>query len=111
MSRLASILLAISHAKGGAILVDEIENGLHYSVQTDVWKAIASTARTFNTQVFATTHSSEMIDAAHKAFMDETEYDFRYHRLDRSQKTGEIKVVTYDQETLDAAIEMNMERR
>ena len=45
----------------GLIFIDEIENGIHYSVQKDVWNAIGKLARDLDIQVFATTHSLEMI--------------------------------------------------
>lgn len=110
IDRIASLVLAIGSASGGVVLIDEIENGLHYSVLTDVWKAIALAAREFDVQIFATTHSLEMISAAHRAFSEETVYDFRLHRLDR-KPTGEISSVTFDQEHLETAEEMNLEVR
>lgn len=109
MSRLLSLILHISNAPHGVVLVDEIENGLHYTVLPKVWQAIAKAARLFNTQVFATTHSLECIVAAHEAFSKGSVYDFRLHRLDRVE--DEIRVVTYDQETLTAAFEVGLEVR
>ena len=109
IGRLLSIILAIANAKGGTILIDEIENGLHYSVLTDVWKAIADAARRVDVQIFATTHSQECIRAAHEAFENTEQYDFRYHRLE--QVKDEIRAVTYDQETLATSDEMNLEMR
>lgn len=109
MVRLASLVLHISNAPNGVVLIDEIENGLHCSVLPKVWRAVGEVARRFNTQVFATTHSLECIVAAHKAFLESGIYDFRLHRLERVDET--IRVVTYDQETLEAAIEMGLEVR
>ena len=109
MARLASLVLAIGNAPNGVVLVDEIENGLHHTILPQVWKAIWRVARQFNTQIFATTHSLECIKAAHKTFSQTEQYDFRLHRLERVNKT--LRVVTYDQETLEAAIEMNLEVR
>jgi AAA15 family ATPase/GTPase len=109
IGRLLSIILAIANAKGGTILIDEIENGLHYSVLTDVWKAIADASRRADTQIFATTHSLECIKAAHEAFDSSEKYDFRYHRLERVN--DEIRAVTYDQENLAISDEMNLEMR
>jgi hypothetical protein len=109
LNRLSSLICAIAYSQNGLVLVDEIENGLHYSVLKDVWKAIGRAAREFNTQIFATTHSWECIVAAHQAF-SEGEYDFRYHRLDRT-KEGGIRAVTYTSEVLQAAIEANFEVR
>ncbi|MBD2129222.1 AAA family ATPase [Microcoleus sp. ZQ-A2] len=109
IGRLLSIILAIANAKGGTILIDEIENGLHYSVMTEVWKAIADAARRADTQIFATTHSLECIKAAHETFDSSEKYDFRYHRLERVN--DEIRAFTYDRETLATSDEMNLEMR
>jgi len=109
MVRLASLILAIGDAQNGVVLLDEIENGLHHSVLSKVWRVIGEAARKFNTQVFATTHSLECIKAAHKAFVESAFYDFRLHRLERTKET--IRALTYDQETLEAAIETGLEVR
>jgi hypothetical protein len=106
--RLASLVLHIGNAANGVVLVDEIENGLHHSILPKVWQALGEVARQFNTQVFATTHSLECIVAAHKAFRSR-QYDFRLHRLERADET--IRAVTYDRETLEAAIETGLEVR
>jgi hypothetical protein len=107
--RLLSILLAITTAAGGKVLIDEVENGLHYSVLTKVWQAIAHAARQANAQVFATTHSYECIVAAHEAFTAHGPYDLRLFRLDRIGE--EIKVAAYDKDVLGYATEMNHEVR
>ncbi|MGH9849371.1 MAG: AAA family ATPase [Blastocatellia bacterium] len=91
------------------ILIDEIENGVHHSALTDVWKGIAAIAATENLQVFATTHSWECIQAAHTAFDSSNPDEFRLHRLE--QIKGEIKTVTYDEESIDAALRFEMEVR
>ena len=109
MVRLASLAINIGNAPNGVVLVDEIENGLHHSILPKVWQAIGEVARQFNTQIFATTHSLECIIAAHKAFSESRHYDFRLHRLEYSR--GTIRAVTYDQESLEAAIETGLEVR
>ena len=109
MGRLLSLGLAIAEAKDGIALVDEFENGLHYSVQVDIWKAAAASARKYNVQLFATTHSEECIRAAYKAFKGEDEPDFRIHRLE--WLNGAIRAVTYDEETFEAALEAGLEVR
>jgi hypothetical protein len=110
MVRLADLAVNIGNAPNGVVLVDEIENGLHYSVIRKVWKAIALAARQSpNTQVFATTHSWECIKAAHEAFASEETYDFRLHRL--GWLKGEIKAVTYSQGALAASLKHGMEVR
>ncbi len=100
--RLLSLTAAIANAPGGAVLVDEIENGLHHSAMVKVWRAVGAAARRFNTQVFATTHSRECIEAAHRAFSDTPKYDFRLHRLESVK--GDIRAVSYAKESLEAAL-------
>jgi len=62
-SRLVAILLAITAAERGVVLIDEIENGFYYKTLPQIWRAIAALASEFKCQVFATTHSKECLDA------------------------------------------------
>ena len=104
-----SWLLSIKTRRNGTVLIDEFENGLHYGVLMDAWKAVSTAARDSNVQVFATTHSWECVKAAQHAFAESDEDDFRLHRLER--RDGEVVAVTYDQEQLESAIELNFEVR
>jgi len=108
MVRLASIVLAIASAPGGVVLVDEVENGLHYSVMEKVWRAIGEAAQSQDVQIFATTHSFECIGAACDAFA-ETPGHFRLFRLERGQER--IVSVEYDIETARTALVHGMEVR
>ncbi len=63
VNRLFGIALSLVHAKDGILLVDEIENGIHYSVQADLWRLVFEMASRLNAQVFATTHSYDCIRA------------------------------------------------
>lgn len=108
-TRLLRLYSEILVAKSKIILIDEIENGIHYKAMPKVWKGIATIAREEDLQVFATTHSYECIRSAHQAFSSETQYDLALHRLER---TGDdVKAVTYDKTTLETSIEMNLEVR
>jgi len=66
LTRLFHIGLAMANASGGILLIDEFENGLHWEVQKELWKALFRAADKFRVQVFATTHSSDCI----RAFID-----------------------------------------
>ena len=109
MGRLLSILLAIHESPGGVVLVDEVENGLHYSAMKPVWGAIAIAARDFNVQVISTTHSWECLRAAHEALVDSAEYDLTVHRLDR--RDGQIESLALDRRMVQKALEAGMELR
>lgn len=67
VNRLFGIILSLCNAKNGVVLIDEIENGLHYSVQTSIWKTIVRLARDLNVQVFATSHSWDCVRAFQEA--------------------------------------------
>ncbi len=63
MNRLFGLTLALVNANERMLLVDEIESGLHYSVQPNIWRLVFEIARRLNIQVFATTHSWDCITA------------------------------------------------
>lgn len=109
MVRLATITINMAEARGGVILIDEIENGLHHRVMPKVWGLICELSRRFETQVFATTHSWECIVAAQKAFAEAEPDAFRLHRLERVG--DETRARTYAPETLAAAIDAGLEVR
>ncbi|MCP4374697.1 MAG: AAA family ATPase, partial [bacterium] len=62
MWRMFCIAVALIRSRGGILLVDEIDTGLHYSTMHEMWSLVLQTAARLDTQVFATTHSSDCID-------------------------------------------------
>ena len=107
--RLAIIVLYICTSPKGVVLVDEIENGFHYSILPKLWQVVAQTARQWDTQVFATTHSLECVNSAHQAFVESENYDFRLYRLERVK--DDIRAISYDRDALSAAMEAGLEVR
>lgn len=61
--RILSLALALLSAQNGLLLIDEIENGVHYSAQPQLWRFVFDVARKSNVQVFATTHSWDCVEA------------------------------------------------
>jgi len=61
MKRLLAIALALTCSKGGALLIDEVDAGFHYSVMKDLWRLIIKTAKLNDVQVFVTTHSIDCL--------------------------------------------------
>ncbi|MBM3327311.1 MAG: hypothetical protein FJY65_10150, partial [Calditrichaeota bacterium] len=53
IARIVTFIISITLARSGVVIIDEIENGLHYSILEKVWKTIARVARNFDVQVFA----------------------------------------------------------
>ena len=119
MTRIARIVLAISSTPNGLVLVDEIETGLHHSVLEKFWRVVETAARQFDTQVFATTHSFECVQAAHQALADPAGATgageavcndaFCLHRLDLLD--NEFRCITYSAEAIAGAIEHGLDVR
>ncbi|MYB36769.1 MAG: AAA family ATPase [Gammaproteobacteria bacterium] len=105
ISRLARIVLAIARCPRGIVLVDEIENGFHHSILPKMWRVVSQAAEAFETQVFATTHSFECVQAADCELEDE----LALHRLE-ADGDG-IRCVTYARDDISAAIKHGLEVR
>ena len=67
LNRLFGLILSLVNAQGGFMLIDEFENGLHYSVQLDAWRTVFRLAQARDIQVFATSHSWDTIETFQKA--------------------------------------------
>ena len=63
MWRMFCIAVALIRSRGGILLVDEIDTGLHYSTLHEMWWLVLQTAERLDVQVFATTHSSDCINS------------------------------------------------
>jgi AAA15 family ATPase/GTPase len=109
VSRLFEIILALVSVKGGVLLVDEFENGLHWSIQPQVWSTVFKLAATLNVQVFATTHSRDCVEAFHSAWQDKPELG-AFFRLSLDP-SGEVRPVAYDLETLADSVATRVEVR
>ena len=106
MTQIARLVLAMSSTPNGVVLFDEIENGLHHSVLPNIWRVVDETARQFHVQVFATTHSYECIEAAHKSLNADR---FFLHRLEADDE--ENRCITIKPNGIRALIQHNLEVR
>ena len=110
MLRLLSIAQSLILCTQGILLIDEAENGLHFSVLENVWRLIFQTARRLNVQVFATTHSDECLAAATRAasLVDASD-ELRAFRLD--QEAGRSHVAAFSGDNLGYALANGFEVR
>ena len=108
VNRLFGIVLSLCNAKNGVLLVDEFENGLHYSVQENIWKIIFRMAAELNVQVFATSHSRDCVQAFQEAASDSPQDGV----LIRLTRKGEAVIPTVFQENeLEIATRNDIEVR
>ena len=98
LQRVFYIALQFASAQNGIIFIDELENGLHYTLLESFTKFIQKLAVKLNVQVFLTTHSKETIEAfVNNSFHNE---DINFYRLTQSKRTGDINTIKYDSELL-----------
>jgi len=108
MTRLFHIIVALVNARNGVLLIDEFENGLHWSVQPKVWDIVFQLSNRLNVQVFATTHSRDCIKGFDQAWNNYPTLG-AFFRLD--EKNGLIKAREYTPETLTDSMDMDVEVR
>jgi AAA15 family ATPase/GTPase len=106
--RAAHIFTNALASKRGIILFDEIENGLHITNQSLVWKAILQINK--NKQIFAATHSKEMLKNFYNVAKENNVLeDVRLYRLQNTKE--ELSVVTYEPDQLEYAMTHDLEVR
>ncbi|MCC6553820.1 MAG: ATP-binding protein, partial [Polyangiaceae bacterium] len=86
----------------GVLLIDEIENGIHYSVHEALWRFIIAAARRSDVQVFATTHSWDCVMGFQAAAAADPTVDVSSIRLYRREK-DDIDAVVLDREDISVA--------
>lgn len=94
--RLLDVTLTLLDAAGGVMLADEIENGLHYTVQPDLWRLIFRLAAEHDVQVFAVTHSWDCIEAFQQAAAEHPA-EGALVRIDRDEAGHYATVYTEDE--------------
>lgn len=110
INRILSIVLAAVNVAEGYLLIDEFENGLHYSVQEQLWKVLFQMANDLDIQLFVTTHSSDCINSFEEILNEQTAVSGQLFRLERN-KDGEIQTVSYDKDELHIATDNDIETR
>ena len=74
LRRYLNIVAASANPLNNILLIDEIENGLHYSAYKKLWEAIFALAVSTNKQVFVTTHSKETLYHLSEMLEEHAEY-------------------------------------
>jgi AAA15 family ATPase/GTPase len=112
--KILTLLTLIEECKNGILLVDEMDNGLHYSVWETVWSALFEMTRQFNTQLLITTHNSELITTLEHFLSDDAHASFRSdimcYSIDR-YANGEMAAYNYDYPGIQTAVEYKVEIR
>jgi len=109
LTRLFHIILALVNSKNGFLLIDEFENGLHWTIHPKIWDIIIRLSQELNVQIIATTHSRDCIKGFYDVWSSKEEYA-SFYRFETDQIKG-TKIINYTCEMLSDAIESDVEVR
>lgn len=107
--RLLGVALALANSHDGFLLIDEAENGIHYSVQAKYWRMVLRTAFEHNVQVLATTHSLDCVRGFAVAATENNDIEGVLYRVEQDEDGHYL--VDYPEEKLQRAMEQGFEVR
>ncbi|WP_428275847.1 AAA family ATPase [Candidatus Palauibacter sp.] len=107
--RVFGVALALANSRNGFLLIDEVENGIHHSVQKRFWRMVLETAEANNVQVLATTHSRDCVEGFAQAAAECQHIEGALARINR--RNGETWAVEYPEKDMWVAAEQGIEVR
>ena len=107
--RIFATALAFASSRGGLLLIDEAENGIHHSIQAKFWNMVLQTAQRNNVQVLATTHSWDCVKGFAEASAALEDIEGVLVRLERHE--DHLRAVEYSERNLKAAAKYGIEVR
>jgi hypothetical protein len=113
LSKYVEIVQSILNNPGGAILIDEIENGFYYKNLKDLLANIIDLCDEHRVQVFATTHSYEFLEVLAEA-MEKAQKGadaFSLLRLERPNGSPQPEIRVIPGDSLEAAMKEHFEVR
>lgn len=113
MRKIFHLLSVILSQSGGAVIVDEIDNGLHYSAMQPMWKAVLEAARRSNRQLFITTHNIDSLKALATVLSgcEDLQEDVLTANLVRHAEGDVCEVIPYDFPAFELCINQEIEMR
>ncbi len=107
VKKVVEIVLVMLNTQNSMIFIDEIENGIHYKKHHDLWRFLFQIAKDQKLQIFATSHSGEMIRAfSEVTYNSEIENDAMYFEMYKDPR-GFIVANPLDTAMLNYAILTN----
>lgn len=109
LKRLLALSLRLFSARGGYLLIDEIDTGLHFTVMANMWRLVIETAKRLDIQVLATTHSLDCVRALAwiREQHPESALAVTLHRVERDRS----QTVSYTMDELAVAARNYLEVR
>lgn len=88
--RYLSIVASAANPLIDTLLIDEIDNGLHYSVYKKLWQSLFALAVASDKQIFVTTHSKETLGYLNEMLEENPNFqqDLRIYTLENTKLKG-----------------------
>jgi AAA15 family ATPase/GTPase len=112
--RFLEIVTAVVERKNILVLIDEIENGLHYSFSKQLWKSLITYSQKYDSQLFITTHNIETLQSLKSVLKEEQYQEMRdFSKVFSISKTAEseYKAYRFSYDEFKIAIENKLELR
>lgn len=111
--RVVSMVSDLLGSKPDLFLIDELENGVHYTALPKLWRGIAEIAEALGIQVFATTHSKECLEAAYRVFSQRCDEPIKMDLavIQMMLVDGNIVGRVLDGEHIEGAMDVDIELR
>jgi AAA15 family ATPase/GTPase len=108
-NKVADFILRLINDRNSVLLIDEIENGIHHTSHRELWRMLFRLSEEFGVQIFATTHSHELLEAyVDVALEGNNEALGTYIELTKNIKTDQITGIKHKLETLKYELEHKM---
>ncbi len=98
-----NIIFSMFILENRTLHIDEIENGIHFSLFDDFWEIILKLSKERNIQIFATTHSKECIESYNRVSLKLNDTDIAYFEMGKNKNTNKIFMRKIDNEQLAPA--------
>lgn len=115
LKKFFNIIVAVANGGNNVLLIDEIDNGVHFSAYDLLWKSLLNLANKNNIQLFITTHSAEVIGALDRVLhatgtSEETRTNLSLYTIANTHQEG-MKSYRYATDDIRQAITNHIELR
>jgi AAA15 family ATPase/GTPase len=112
LRRYLNIVAAAANPLIDILLIDEIDNGLHYSIYGKLWQSLFALAHATDKQIYVTTHSKETLSHLNEMLEEHPEYqqEMRLYTLANTPIKGH-QAYKYTFDGLSGACENDVELR
>lgn len=114
LRKLLMIILAVYRCRNGVLLIDEIDNGFHFSTMKVLWKVILKVAKKNNVQLFASTHNIDSLKGLCKILSEKDYESYRdivaTFKLIKG-KNGIVRSLNYDYTSFRYSLNQELEIR